>query len=465
MREAFSAHGGREVDTQGDAFFVAFPSARDAVLAAVDGQRSLIAHPWPDGGEVRVRMGIHTGRAAGQDGKYTGLAVHRAARISAVGHGGQIVVSQATRILLDDEEEVPGVSLLDLGERRLKDFDQPVRLYQVEADGLPAAFPDVTAPRAERPLWRRPVLVAATLVAAVTAVGVGLAVVAGSGGSRPGHVVVIDPETSSVAGSVPTGREPGPVTSGAGSIWVGNLGDRTVTRINAVRRIRTATVSLEGRSPTGLDYRAGALWVAHGLRGQLSKVSVRTNRIVKTASPADSGSERGSVEATVDGVWVAYGDSTVARIDPRTLQAPASTYTDDGTVGLVVADDTVWVLNAGARTVTRFDPPTLDPRGGTIQVGQDPTAIAAGDGAIWVTERSGVRRINAATGKANEFRVGSRPVAIAVGGGAAWVANAGDGTVSRIDTVSGVVSEIHVGGEPSGIAYADDFVWVAVQPR
>ena len=155
----------------------------------------------------------------------------------------------------------------------------------------------------------------------------------------------------------------------------------------------------------------------------------------------------------------------MARIDPRTLQAPASTYTDDGTVGLVVADDTVWVLNAGARTVTRFDPPTLDPRGGTIQVGQDPTAIAAGDGAIWVTERSGVRRINAATGKANEFRVGSRPVAIAVGGGAAWVANAGDGTVSRIDTVSGVVSEIHVGGEPSGIAYADDFVWVAVQHR
>ena len=217
-------------------------------------------------------MGIHTGRAGRPGRQATPASASTGPRGSAaVGHGGQIVVSQATRILLDDEEEVPGVSLLDLGERRLKDFDQPVRLYQVEADGLPAAFPDVTAPRAERPLWRRPVLVAATLVAAVTAVGVGLAVVAGSGGSRPGHVVVIDPETSSVAGSVPTGREPGPVTSGAGSIWVGNLGDRTVTRINAVRRIRTATVSLEGRSPTGLDYRAGALWVAHGLRGQLWK--------------------------------------------------------------------------------------------------------------------------------------------------------------------------------------------------
>jgi class 3 adenylate cyclase len=113
LRAAFSAHSGREVDTQGDSFFVVFGNARDALLAAVEGQRALLSHPWPDGGEVRVRMGVHTGRAAGSDGRYTGLAVHRAARISAVGDGGQILVSQATQTLVEDEEEDLGISLRD----------------------------------------------------------------------------------------------------------------------------------------------------------------------------------------------------------------------------------------------------------------------------------------------------------------------------------------------------------------
>ncbi len=432
----------------------------------MDGQRALLEHGWPEGGEVRVRMGIHTGRATVQELRYTGLAVHRAARISAVGHGGQVVVSDATRALLDDEPEIAGVSLRSLGEHRLKDFDQPVRLYQLERDGLPAAFPDIRAPRAERPLTRRPLVLVAAAVAAVIVVGAAVAAFrAGNGGDPAGRVAVIDPESSSVAGSVPAGHDPGPVTSGAGSIWVGNLGDRTVTKIDPVRRVQTATVSLQGRSPTGLDYRAGALWVAHGQRGQLSKVSLRTNRIVKTASPADSGSGRGSVDANATGVWVAYGDSTVARIDPRTLQAPASTFAGDGTAGLVVADGAVWVLNAGDRTVTHYDPLTLEKRGGAIPVGEDPTAIAAGDGAIWVAERGHVRRINPATGEITEFRVGSRPVAVVVGGGAAWVVNAGDGTVSRVDTVTGGVRTIRVGDTPSGIAYADDFVWVSLQPR
>ena len=105
LREAFDAHRGYEVDTQGDSFFVAFASARDALLAAVEGQRALVSHDWPEGVQIRVRMGLHTGQAVAADGRYTGLAVHRAARIGAAGHGGQILVSQATQTLLEDEEE------------------------------------------------------------------------------------------------------------------------------------------------------------------------------------------------------------------------------------------------------------------------------------------------------------------------------------------------------------------------
>ena len=144
LRAAFAAHGGHEIDTQGDSFFVAFASARDAVVAAVEGQLALLSHSWPDGVEVKVRMGLHTGQAVASEGRYTGLAVHRAARICAAGHGGQVLVSQATQTLLEDEEEEDlQIFLRDLGEQRLKDLDRPVRLYQAEGDGLPETFPPI----------------------------------------------------------------------------------------------------------------------------------------------------------------------------------------------------------------------------------------------------------------------------------------------------------------------------------
>jgi class 3 adenylate cyclase len=100
LREVFQAAGGSEVDTQGDAFFYSFPRARDAVRAAVDGQRALAEHEWPGGAEVLVRMGLHTGEpTVGEEG-YVGLDVVRAARICSAGHGGQILLSETTRALL-----------------------------------------------------------------------------------------------------------------------------------------------------------------------------------------------------------------------------------------------------------------------------------------------------------------------------------------------------------------------------
>ena len=124
------------VDSEGDAFFVAFASAKDAVGAAAAGQRALAEHDWPDGNEVRVRMGLHTGEPHAVDGRYVGLDVHHAARVMAVGHGGQVLVSETTRALLDDDTR-----LRDLGEHRLKDLSRPQRLYQLELDGLPNEFP------------------------------------------------------------------------------------------------------------------------------------------------------------------------------------------------------------------------------------------------------------------------------------------------------------------------------------
>jgi predicted ATPase/class 3 adenylate cyclase len=136
LRGAFADHGGYEVDTEGDAFFVAFASAREALAAAAEAQRVLAAHAWPEGQEVRVRMGLHTGEPRLLDGNYVGLDVHQAARVMAAGHGGQVLLSQATQELLGEQ-----FVLRDLGEHRLKDLSAPQHLYQLQIEGLPSVFP------------------------------------------------------------------------------------------------------------------------------------------------------------------------------------------------------------------------------------------------------------------------------------------------------------------------------------
>ena len=138
VREAFSARDGREIDTQGDAFFYAFARARDAVAAAVSAQRALAGHAWPDDVEVRVRMGLHTGEPAVGDEGYTGMDVVRAARIAAVGRGGQVLLSETTHALVGPD--LPDrVTARPLGEQRLKDVERPEPLHELIIDGVPGS--------------------------------------------------------------------------------------------------------------------------------------------------------------------------------------------------------------------------------------------------------------------------------------------------------------------------------------
>jgi predicted ATPase/class 3 adenylate cyclase len=134
LRKAFADHGGAEVDTQGDAFFVAFTRASDAIAAAAGAQRGLA------GGPIRVRMGIHTGEPLRTGEGYVGMDVHRAARIAAVGHGGQVLISQSARDLV--EADLPADLALDnLGEHRLKDLSAPQQIFQLVGEGLEREFP------------------------------------------------------------------------------------------------------------------------------------------------------------------------------------------------------------------------------------------------------------------------------------------------------------------------------------
>ncbi len=140
VRGAISSCNGVEIKTEGDSFFIVFPRASDALIAASDAQRALAAHAWPMDKPVRVRMGIHTGDVQLRDGEYVGMDVHRAARISAAAHGGQVLLSEATR-LVTATEMPDGISVRDLGEHTLKDIDQPERLFQLDIFGLPVDFP------------------------------------------------------------------------------------------------------------------------------------------------------------------------------------------------------------------------------------------------------------------------------------------------------------------------------------
>src|SRR5207237_6886363 len=138
LRASFGRHSGVEVDTQGDSFFVAFPDPNEALAAAEEGQRALAAHAWPDG-ELRVRMGLHTGDPLISDDHYVGIDVHRGARIAAAAHGGPVIISERTTRLLGDGSRTP--TLGDLGAHHLKDLPAPERLLQLVADGLPSPFP------------------------------------------------------------------------------------------------------------------------------------------------------------------------------------------------------------------------------------------------------------------------------------------------------------------------------------
>jgi class 3 adenylate cyclase len=140
IRSGLAAHDGREVDTQGDAFFAVFSSPRACVAAVIGLQQALQAHAWPTGEHVRVRMGVHTGEAAATATGLVGLDVHRAARVAGAGYGGQVLFSETAAALVR-EALPPGAALKDLGMHRLKDLGRPVRIFQLQAPGLPAEFP------------------------------------------------------------------------------------------------------------------------------------------------------------------------------------------------------------------------------------------------------------------------------------------------------------------------------------
>ncbi len=323
LRAAFAAHGGHEVDTQGDSFFVAFGRAKDAVAAAVDAQRDLAAHNWPEGGAVRVRMGLHTGEPRAGDGRYVGLGVHKAARIAAAGHGGQVLLSRTTLELVEDELPT-GVTTRDLGERRLKDLDRPERLSQLVIEGLQTEFARLNT-LDEELRRRRRIMYAGSALIGVLAAAVAIPVFAlgqGGGGSSanvaPNSLAVIDARSDRVVGAVPVGALPSAVASGAGSVWVANIDDRTVSRVDPASLSVPHTIPVPS-TPTGLAVGLGSVWVANGVAGTVSRLDPGTDRVLATTSVTQV-TAGGSVTTGGGFVWVVYS----IRSSRGSIRTPAS---------------------------------------------------------------------------------------------------------------------------------------------
>jgi YVTN family beta-propeller protein len=469
LREAATSHGGSEVDNQGDSFFFVFARANAALGAAVVAQRALASHAWPDGTEVRVRMGLHTGEPAVGGERYVGLGVHRAARIGAAGHGGQVLLSNATRELV--EEELDGVVVRELGLYRLKDIDRPERLYQLDIGGLRTDFPPLEAERADqaRRFGHRPLFVGA--LAGVVAAAVAIPIFAfGSGGggpvavrgiAAPDSLALVDPASGRLMADVGLRASPTAVAAGDGAYWVASTDGNSVSRIDPKTRSLVQTISV-GAGPTGITTGGGAVWVANSLDGTVSRIDPSTNSVVQQIPV---GNDPVGIAYGVGSVWVANtGDATISKIDVAQDKVKTLPIAADG---LAFGGRSLWASERAAGRVVRIDPASGQVVAST-QVGNGPTGIAFGDGAAWVANSldGTVSRVDPGTNSvAATIPAGDGPTAVTVDPTGVWVSDEFGGAVLRIDPRTNQPGvPIRVGSQPQGLSTSPGGVLVALDP-
>ena len=502
LREAFGAYGGREIDNQGDSFFVAFRRARDAVLAAAACQKALTGHSWPGGASVKVRMGIHTGEADVTVDRYVGLSVHRAARIGAVGHGGQVLVSHTTVGLLeDDEAELPGISFRDLGEHRLKDISRPVRLYQLDVEGLRTSFPPLALPEPPKPNRRR---WAALVAAALFLAGAGtLAIAMTNRTQAPPEVLAnslvrIDPTTLQPTEVVPIGAAPDSVVTAGGFVWVTHhvlrdvasaalhdAGDRTLTRIDP--STNDAVVVGGGLAPCGLAADpSGDVWVANcfprgaGPSANVVRIDATTLDFEATwRVPGGEGFYRGL--AYGDGsLWVSeiFGDRPperhiVTQLDPATGKQRSIAIADGGSaLAWSEGYGDLWVSNFNIGRLTRMHPATeAVERVDTAAI--NPGSLMVDGDVLWVGDWAMPQVVRHPAVGSGQPHVVSLPAEnlsagvwnIAAGLGAIWATTPRDGALWRIDPKTNEVTRITMRHLPTGVNVTSDGVWVTVRGK
>jgi YVTN family beta-propeller protein len=384
------------------------------------------------------------------------LALYRAGR-----QADALAAYQDTRSTLVHELGLEPSEALQRLERGILNHDPALELPQ-GIRGTRGATGKVPWPR------RRSLVLVAMLVLLLAAFATAVVATRSHGGvsAPPNSVVIIDPSTNKVTHAVGVGIDPGAVSIGAGAVWVANMKDKTLSSIDPGTRKVTANLNLEG-TPTGVAATPHAVWVAYGRLGSVAKVDPEFGSVGPALKIAGRGYGFGSAEAFVaagaEGTWVAFGDSTVARISADGTRVLTRGYAGYQPSAIALGERAVWVANAQSNNLTQLDPGTGRAMG-TTSVALRPRGLAVGGGAVWVSafDDDVVSRVEG--GSSRTIPVGDGPFGVAFGAGSVWVANSLDGTVSRIDPDRDrVVATIRVGHHPVGIAVDGNAVWVTVR--
>jgi peptide/nickel transport system substrate-binding protein len=428
MRAELRRHGGREMDTAGDGFFVVFdaPAAAIAcVLAMAEGVRRL---------GLDIRAGVHVGEVQQMARKVTGITVVIASRIMAGAGAGEVLVSST----VSDLTAGSGLRFDDRGVHSLKGVPGEWHVYAVRAPETEAVETGPRAGRARerraaavrraqaRPIWqRRPRL------AAGTALGLAL-VIATSGlliwkpwqpaalaSLTENAVGIIDPDRGELIDQIEVGTQPGGIAVGGGYAWVTNTGADTVSQIDLATRSAVNRIPV-GRAPTGIVVAKGSVWVTNS------------------------------------------GERSVSRLNATTGDVVEATDVGNGPIAIAASGNGLWVVNTTDSTVRRLDAGTGE-LGEPIGVAATPVALTADADELWVASEfvSAVSQLDPETGETIEsIPLPGRPSAVALDAGSLWVA-AADGTVTRIDRDTHIVTQtIPLGGHLNAIAITDDSVWV-----
>jgi peptide/nickel transport system substrate-binding protein len=365
--------------------------------------------------------------------------------------------SAARRRLVEEAGVEPGSELRDLQARMLRQDPSLERAIQPSAGPRRTTIPRPPVGAS----WPRGLVWAAAAIAVLAALIFGLTRLLGSdqlGGLDENTVGVVDPDEAKITTQYRLGAAPGAIAAGAGSIWVANPGEGTVSRLHPDQdRVETIDV---GQSPVGLAFGGGSLWVVGSDDGAIAQVDPDANRVVQRI-PVGNGAS--AVAVGSGGIWVATAlDGEVVRVDLETGRVTKRVAVGGHPVGLATGADGVWVASEDSGTVARIDPDTgeaLD----AIAVGNGPTAVAVGLGAVWTANRDDgtVSRIDPVASRVtNTVPAGQAPAALAIGRDALWVADA-EGALLSLDSDSGQVgARVETGSAPAGVVDFDGEIWV-----
>jgi DNA-binding beta-propeller fold protein YncE len=322
------------------------------------------------------------------------------------------------------------------------------------------------------------VLVAAALLAA-------LLLTRGSGALSvsPNSVGVIDPASNEIVGEVPVGIDPEAIAVGEGGVWVANVEDQTVSRVDPTSRELVRGGIAVGSDPSDVAVADGSVWVALGRLAELVRINPGQNKALSPIPALGEGwtctSPRASLTVGSGAVWFVCETGGLGRVDLRTGKATRFGYEaglltspspvlpefSDAALGL----GSLWIVNRARNTVVEVDPATRRYQR-EITVGSSPSAVAVGEGSVWVAnfDDDTVTRIEV-TGRGQTvapvpIAVGDGPVDVAVGEGGVWVVSRLDRQLTRIDPETGeVVATIAIGSEPQRVAAGDGAIWVTVR--